>query len=126
MTNLGDALQAGDVFQLFSQPVSGFAAVNLPAVGPGLGWVNQLANNGTLVVVSTASPNLTTQLSGGNQLTLTWPTDHTGWRLQVQTNSLDTGLGTNWWDFIGAVITNQMTFSISPVEGGIFYRLTYP
>ncbi|MGC3957608.1 MAG: hypothetical protein QM813_06495 [Verrucomicrobiota bacterium] len=36
--------------------------------------------------------------SGSNQLALFWPTDHTGWRLQVQTNTLAVGLNTNWWD----------------------------
>ena len=34
--------------------------------------------------------------AGGNQLQLSWPQDHLGWRLEIQTNSVGEGLGTNW------------------------------
>ena len=34
-------------------------------------------------------------------MTLTWPTDHTGWRLQSQTNSLNVGINTNWVEVPG-------------------------
>jgi autotransporter-associated beta strand protein len=125
VTNLGPALQAGDTFQLFNRPVGGFVTVNLPSAGPGLGWANNLANNGTLAVVSTASPSLLTQIAGGD-LTLTWPADHAGWRLQVQTNSITEGLGTNWWDLSGSTITNRMVIPINASAGDIFYRLSYP
>jgi autotransporter-associated beta strand protein len=124
VTNSGPTLQAGDVFQLFNQPVSGFTTTNLPDVGTN-GWANNLANNGTLVVVSTSSPSLITQVAG-NLLTLTWPTDHIGWRLQVQTNSLDQGLGTNWFEVTGSTITNQSLVPIDTANGGAFYRLVYP
>jgi len=123
VTNLGPALLAGDTFQLFDQPVSGFTVVNLPDVLPNA-WLNQLSNNGTIRVVATASTNLMTQMSGGNVI-LSWPGDHTGWRLQVQTNDLSVGLGTNWWDVTGSAATNQMSFPINPATGGVFYRLLY-
>jgi autotransporter-associated beta strand protein len=125
VVNLGQDLQAGDTFQLFNQPVSGFTTVTLPLVGPGYGWVNNLANNGTVAVVSTASPNLMSQVTEGNLLTLAWPSDHAGWRLQVQTDSPGQGLGTNWVDVAGSTITNQMTFLVDSTEGSVFYRLTY-
>jgi hypothetical protein len=35
-----------------------------------------------------------TNLPSGNQFQLSWPADHTGWCLQMQTNIL----GTNWGD----------------------------
>ena len=123
VTNLGPTLQPGDTFQLFTQPVNGFATVNLPDVAPNA-WVNQLSDDGTIRVLSTASTNLLAQLAEGT-LTLSWPSDHIGWRLQVQTNDLTTGLGTNWWDVAGATITNQMSFPISPDQGGVFYRLLF-
>ena len=113
VTNLGPALQPGDVFALFNQPVSGFVTVNLPAVGANA-WANNLANNGTLAVVSRTAPNLLSQVAGGNLLTLSWPADHTGWRLQVQTNNLAQGLGTNWSDVAGSTITNQMAIPHQP------------
>jgi hypothetical protein len=114
-------LQAGDVFQLFNQPVSGFATVNLPPVGSN-GWANNLANNGTIAVVSTVPPNVLTQVGSGT-LTLTWPADHAGWQLQVQTNTSAQGLGTNWFNVIGSIGTNEMAVPINTTNGSVFYRL---
>jgi len=125
VTNPGPAVQPGDAFQLFNQPVSGIATVNLPATGPGYGWANNLANNGTLAVVSTASPNLTTQVGAGNVLTLTWPADHVGWQLQVQTNGPGQGLGANWSVVAGSTTTNQMAIPINENNGSVFYRLLF-
>ncbi|MGA2245043.1 MAG: protease pro-enzyme activation domain-containing protein [Verrucomicrobiota bacterium] len=125
VTNVGSPLQAGDLFQLFNQPVGGFSTVNLPPVGVNA-WANNLAINGTLAVVSTAVPNLIFQVTGGNLLTLSWPADHTGWRLQVQTNSFAQGLGTNWIDVAGSTTANQMSLLIDPNDGSVFYRLTSP
>ncbi|HEX9048119.1 MAG TPA: LamG-like jellyroll fold domain-containing protein, partial [Verrucomicrobiae bacterium] len=56
----------------------------------------------------------------GNQLQLTWPVDHTGWRLQMSTN-LSTA---NWLDVSGASATNQI--SISATNANAFFRLVYP
>ena len=69
--------------------------------------------------VSTTQPT-TSFAFVGNQLQLSWPADHTGWRLQVNTN-----LGTtNWQDVSGANATNQI--SIQPTNANAFFRLTYP
>jgi len=46
--------------------------------------------------------------------------------LQVQTNSVAQGLGTNWWDVAGATATNQVAIPIDPANGSVFYRLVYP
>jgi len=61
------------------------------------------------------------QLSG-NQLQLSWPPDHLGWRLQMQTN----GLGTNWVTV--AYSTNMLATNLllNPAYGGVFLRLVYP
>jgi hypothetical protein len=56
---------------------------------------------------------------------MTWPADHTGWRLQVQTNSRATGLGTNWEDVDGAM-TNNVVLLLDYLSGSVFYRLVYP
>jgi hypothetical protein len=117
-------LQPGDTFQLFNQPVSGFATMNLPAVGAN-GWANNLAYNGTVTVVSTSPPPLAAVTGGGNVLTLTWPADHTGWQLQAQTNSTTLGLGTNWVDVIGSTTTNQMIIPMDGNNGSVFYRLLF-
>jgi polygalacturonase len=60
-----------------------------------------------------------------NQLNLSWPTDHIGWHLLVQTNSTG-GLGTNWQTIVGSDQTNQFFLPIAPTQGSIFLRLTYP
>jgi hypothetical protein len=57
---------------------------------------------------------------------LNWPANHVGWRLQVQTNDVTQGLGTNWVDVVGATVTNQMTLPIDPANGSVFYRMVYP
>lgn len=59
----------------------------------------------------------------GNQIQLSWSADHTGWRLEAQTNSLTTGLGTNWVTVTGSSATNQMFLPISPSSPSVFFRL---
>jgi alpha-L-fucosidase len=61
----------------------------------------------------------------GNQLQLSWPITHKGWRLEVQTN-LVAGLGTNWFSIPGSSGTNQMFFPLSPTNPSVFFRLAYP
>lgn len=77
-----------------------------------------------VVPPSTNPTNLIFQIVGSG-LALSWPRDHLGWRLQVQTNNLNAGLGTNWWDVAGSTITNQMTIPINTTNGSVFYRLLY-
>lgn len=128
VTNTGPALQAGDTFQLFSQPVIGFASVNLPVLPSGMLWQNKLAIDGTLVVVpvvSTTPINLETQFSSGG-MTLSWPPDHTGWRLLAQTNALGAGLGLDWFEVGGSATTNSMTLPVDPTSESVFFRLVYP
>ncbi len=62
----------------------------------------------------------------GSQVELSWPADHLGWSLQVQTNSLNTGLGTNWTTIPNSATTNQLSLPIDPGVGGVFFRLIYP
>jgi hypothetical protein len=69
--------------------------------------------------VSTTPVNLSLNVSGG-QLQFNWPADHTGWRLQMNTNLA----GTNWLDVSGAGVTNSI--SIIPTNGSAFFRLIYP
>jgi hypothetical protein len=125
----GDALVAGDSVKLFNATTySGSFNTIVPATpGTGLVWnTNALTTSGTLSVsavstVNTAPTNITVAASGGN-LTLTWPADHTGWRLQSQTN----GLGTNWFDVLGANTTNQIVVPIDGTDNSVFFRMVYP
>ena len=58
----------------------------------------------------------------GNQLTMSWPTN-LGWTLQVQTNNLSTGLGTNWVNVPGSTTVTNVVVPLSPANGSVFYRL---
>lgn len=69
--------------------------------------------------------NIVFSVTGGN-LTLSWPSDHTGWQLQAQTNSLAVGLSTNWSNVPNSTNVNQVTIPINLTNGGVFYRLIYP
>ena len=76
-------------------------------------------------LISTAPTNIVASVSG-NTLTLSWPADHLGWKLQVQTNSLSAGLGTNWITVPGSDAVISTNITINPANGAVFYRLTYP
>jgi hypothetical protein len=129
VTNLGPPLQTGDTFKLFSVPVGGFATVTLPALSTGSIWQNRLAVDGTIKVVARAFTNATAlavQWTSTNTLVLSWPSDHTGWRLQAQTNSLNAGIGANWVEVAGASLTNQISIPLSTANDSVFFRLVYP
>jgi autotransporter-associated beta strand protein len=127
----GDPLAANDAFTIYSAGLrDGMFASLVPATpGPGLVWnTNTLASDGKLRVASginTARTNITL-LTVGNSLDLSWPQDHTGWRLQAQTSSVSVGLLSNWFDVPGSTTTNHMTIPISPTNGSVFYRMVYP
>jgi len=128
LSNLAGAIVASSVFKLYSaNSYSGaFAALTPASPGPGLAWnTNSLTTDGTLRVVSITPVAMTKTISSG-LLTLSWPADHTGWRLQVQTNSLTVGLSTNWVNVPNSIATNQMTFPVNSTPGCVFYRLSYP
>jgi len=74
---------------------------------------------------SLISTNLNVQIME-NQMQLSWPADHIGWTLQVQTNSLNAGLGTNWAAMADSSATNQMSFPLGLSNGSVFFRLVYP
>lgn len=61
-----------------------------------------------------------------NQLHLSWPVTHRGWRLEAQTNALAAGLGTNWVTVTGSTATNQMFLPVSVSSPSVFFRLGYP
>jgi len=126
VTNLGPALVVGDKFTLFNKAVTGGAAFTV--TGGGMNWSNRLSVDGSIVALSAASSmatnptNITFSVSG-SVLTLSWPADHLGWYLQVQTNSLSTGLGTNWVFVPGSSSVVTTNFPVSPANASVFYRL---
>ncbi len=126
VTNLGPALQGGDSFQLFSAGAyaGSFAAMNLPPLTNGLAWDFD-STRGLLRVIATTPPSLSHWLSG-DTVGISWPADHLGWTLLVQTNPLGIGLGTNWFTVPGSSTTNQVQIPINSANGSVFYRLINP
>ncbi|HWY30240.1 MAG TPA: hypothetical protein VNX46_05775, partial [Candidatus Acidoferrum sp.] len=127
-------LAAGDVFPLFSATnyFGSFSSISPAIPGSGLVWnTNTLSVDGKLrIVTGTTVPTNTVPIvatvTGGNSLRLAWPTDHIGWTLEVQTNSLIVGLGTNWVRLMTSTTTNEIFVPIVTANGSIFYRLVYP
>jgi polygalacturonase len=74
---------------------------------------------------SSMPTNLFWQVSNG-QLQLSWPQDHQGWRLQIQTNPPGTGLGANWVTVPNSTNYFQTTLPIDPNNSSVFLRLAYP
>jgi autotransporter-associated beta strand protein len=125
----GSALAAGTYPNLFTYAtVSGsFTATPVFDVAPAgtATIVDDAAHHINLVIASgvNLSPtNITAQVSG-NQLILTWPADHTGWSLQVQTNTLATGLDNNWVTIPNSSSINSYTNTIDASRGTVFYRM---
>ena len=55
-----------------------------------------------------------------------WYGDHTGWKLESQTNALNVGISTNWAIVAGAQLTNQFTMPTATSNGAVFFRMIYP
>jgi hypothetical protein len=108
-----------------------FTNVTLPATG-NFSWqtnynptafaLSVIARTGTNLV----STNLFISKLNSTNLILQWPGDHTGWRIQAQTNLLTTGLGTNWSDLAGSSLTNQIVMPNGKTNGTVFFRMISP
>lgn len=75
--------------------------------------------------VSSTAPQLSFAASA-NQIQLSWPMDHLGWRLETQTNPSHVGIGTNWVTVPNANLTNQISLPTNITNGTVFFRLAYP
>jgi len=130
VSNLNGDLAAGQSFKLFAAASysNSFSSLRLPALTGRLAWTNRLVIDGTLAVISpvnTAPTNITAAFVGG-VLQLAWPGDHTGWRLEAQTNTRAVGLNTNWFTVPDSDGTNHVSLPVDPANGGVLYRLAYP
>jgi hypothetical protein len=134
VTNSGPGLFNDVTFTLFNHPVT-FApgSVTLPATDPtgttNYLWENNLAVNGSItltnggLVVGPASPPHITFSLSGSSLTLSWPPPYLGYTLQAQTNSVRVGLSNNWVNVTGSPSGTNITITINPANGTVFYRL---
>jgi hypothetical protein len=131
LTNLTGTITTTNTFKLFTATnyIGSFTALSPTIPSAGLGWnTNTLATDGILRIVSTVNTSRTniTFTKVGNQLNLSWPADHIGWRLQAQTNPVTIGLRSNWFDVPGSTSVSNVTVTINPTNGSVFYRMVYP
>jgi regulation of enolase protein 1 (concanavalin A-like superfamily) len=133
--NLKRSTTNGGPYMVIAANAPGYSFVNTGLVnGTKLYFVlsatnsaGESADSSQISVLPVSTVPLTfTYGTSGNQLQLSWPSDHTGWRLQVQTNSLNAGLGTNWVTVPDSILTNQFSTSMRAANGNVFFRLVYP
>jgi autotransporter-associated beta strand protein len=120
-TNLNGSLVAGDSFTIVSagSHTGDFTGI-IGSPGPNLGWQFDPAT-GVLSVISVAvEPPTLVFTPAGNALTFSWA--ETGFKLQSQTNSLTTGLGTTWSD-VPAGSVSPVNVDIDQLNGAVFFRL---
>jgi autotransporter-associated beta strand protein len=138
VSNTGSAFGNGS-YKLVTAGSGGAVVGGVPAsvsvVGGGIG-------NGGSAVLSLVSNELYLDVSGvasvntnppvlvntisGNTMTLSWPEDHLGWRLEVQTNTLSTGLGTNWLTWPDSTNVTTVPITVDRSNPTMFFRLVYP
>lgn len=130
INSVGNPLANGDAIPILSSLggySGGFSQIVPTTPGAGLAWnTSTLTNDGNVRVQTSGPPTNPTNLLHSflaGQLTLSWPSNYTGWALQAQTNPVGTGINTNWFDVPGATNTNQIVISISPTNGSGFYRM---
>jgi autotransporter-associated beta strand protein len=124
VTNLAGTLALNDTFKLFDATTytGSFATTNLPALDPSLAWdTTGLTVNGTIkVVTATVTSPVLGYAQTNNVSTFSW----TGsFKLQSQTNTLNTGLYTNWVDYPGGG-TSPVTVTNDPASPSVFFRLS--
>jgi fibronectin-binding autotransporter adhesin len=125
LTNSGPTLTVGDKFTIFNKAVAGGAS--MPIVATGFTVNNNLAVDGSVTVTSVVvvtPPTLSATFSGGN-VNLSWPAASTGLNLQVQTNTLSTGLKSNWVIIPGTSAGNSYSAPVNTASNtAVFYRLS--
>ena len=95
-----------------------------------MGWVNNLATDGSIQVgseIADYATNISYSVSGAT-LSIAWPQTHLGWILQSQTNSLTTGINPagTWYDIPSTANVTSSSIPVSPANPTVFYRLRHP
>ena len=72
-----------------------------------------------------AAKNLTALVSGTN-LMLSWPADHLGWRLLVQTSSSNVGLSSTWLTWPNSTNWTSVTIPVLTGNASAFFKLVNP
>ena len=84
-------------------------------------YVSLAFDEGASVPINPNPPVILASYASG-VLTLAWPMN-AGWMLQLQTNSLSKGLGTNWVDVPGSTGITSTNITVDSTKPAVFYRL---
>ncbi|MEY4385269.1 MAG: hypothetical protein RLY20_552, partial [Verrucomicrobiota bacterium] len=133
VTNLGGSLVAGDKFKLFNASAysGSFDTINLPTLSAGLVWnTSKLNVSGTLWVVSTNAPQLSTPSVSGGNFNFGGTGGTPGWDYYVIT-STNLTLPLDQWT---RVMTNQfdaagncsVALPFDAAQPRLFYRVLVP
>src|SRR5438046_3229773 len=74
-------------------------------------------------VLFNRSPTNIVVSASNNQVTLSWPADHTGW--QLQSNSVGLTATGSWFPVPGSTTTNQITIPLNSTQTSVFYRMVF-
>lgn len=121
-----DLLTEGNGFSSISGSFASTPTITGAGIASGnIAVVTTSSSAATLTVAALPAPvQLTNAMTGPNTLSLSWPSGQ-GWRLQMQTNSLSTGLGTNW-AYVTDSSVSSTNITINPALPTVFYRLANP
>jgi hypothetical protein len=121
----------GSVLQLDYTGTNTVNALVLNGVSQGAGLYSSanvspfLAGTGNLLVVpGPSTPAFLTNSVSGNVLSFSWPAGQ-GWRLQAQTNNINTGISNNWV-YVTDGSVSSFNVTISPANPTVFFRLRFP
>ena len=132
--NLKRGIVSGNYPMVVSSTATNYADANVTnavtyfyvvsAMGAGGESTNSLPAS-AVPLPSKQPTNLVMQIASG-RLQLSWPQDHLGWRLQIQTNDLSAGLSTNWATVPNSTNVMATNIVVNPTNGSVFLRLVYP
>lgn len=138
--NLGPYVTSAQVIELTGSSLSSTSGFMLggATINPNGTWAGGVQavlseTNGLLTVTvpphtamllnPVISPANITVSVAGNQLSLTWPTNYTGWLLESNSTGL---MSANWFLMPGSVNTNRVQLTIQSDQRNVFYRLSSP
>lgn len=81
--------------------------------------------NTTFTTNSTTS-EVTTNRSTNVVFSMSWPEDHLGYRLELQTNTLQVGISTNWATWPNSWQVTQTNIPFVVTNPAVFFRLVHP
>ncbi|HEY5297154.1 MAG TPA: autotransporter-associated beta strand repeat-containing protein [Verrucomicrobiae bacterium] len=128
VTNVGEALQNGDTFHLFSGGSGMFAALNLPALSSSLFWDTSLLNSSGIIKVASntaPTPTITSPSVSGGNFILQVALSQSGFNYVLQTTpALASATWINIYTNAGTGGTLNFTNLITPGNPQQFFRVS--